>query len=153
MLFRSDLPNCHEAMEGPHREQFKEAMQKEVDALEKHGTWQGTLRSSIPEGAEVVPLTWAFRIKRLPNGDFDKFKARLVVRGDLQSDEQETFAPVVKWSTIRTVLVFALKMGLKTRQIDFDNTFVQAELSDKDSIHCTLLVGVEHQLISTEMWC
>ena len=91
-----DLPNCCEAMEGPHREQFKEAMQKEVDALEKHGTWQGTLRSSIPEGAEVVPLTWAFRIKRLPNGDFDKFKAGLVVRGDLQSDERETFAPCSK---------------------------------------------------------
>ena len=75
-------------------------------------------------GSEVVPLMWAFRIKRLPNGDFDKFKARLVVRGDLQSDERETFAPVVKWSTIRTALAFALKMGLKTRQIDFDNAFV-----------------------------
>ena len=35
-------------------------------------------------------------------------------------------------------------MGLKTRQIDFDNAFVQAELSEKDSIHCTLTVGMEH---------
>ena len=91
-----DLPNHREAMEGPHREEFKKAMQKEIEALESHGTWQGTLRSSVPQGAEIVPLTWAFRIKRLPNGDFDKFKARLVVRGDLQSDEWETFAPLVK---------------------------------------------------------
>ena len=79
-----------------------------------------------------------------PNGDFDEFKARLVVRGDLESDELETFVLVVKWSPIRTVLAFALKMGLKTRQIDFDNAFVQAELSEKDSIFCTLPVGVEH---------
>ena len=41
-------------------------------------------------------------------------------------------------------MAFALKMGLKTRQIDFDNVFVWAELSEKDSIHCTLRVGVEH---------
>ena len=70
----------------------------------------------------------------------------MVVRGNLQSDEQEIFAPVVKWSTIRTVLAFALKMGLKTRQIDFDNAFVQAELAEKDSIFCALPVGVEHPM-------
>ena len=103
---------------------------------------------SIPDDAEVVPLTWAFRIKRKPNGEFDKFKARLVVRGDLQSDERETYAPVVKWSTIRTVLAFALKNKLKTRQIDFDNAFVQAGLSDKESIFCTLPVGTEHATYS-----
>ena len=112
--------------------------------MEKHGTWQGTLHSAIPLGSEVVPLMWVFRIKCSPNGDFDKFKARLVVGGDLQSDERETFAPVVKWSTMRTVLAFALKMGLKTRQIDFDDAFDKAESSEKDSIHCTQPVGVGH---------
>ena len=81
------------------------------------------MRSSIPRDAEVVSLTRAIRIKRCPNVNFYKFKARLVVRGDLQHEERETFAPVVKWPTIRTVLAFALKTGLKTRQIDFDNAF------------------------------
>ena len=55
-----DPQNHREAMEGPHREEFKKAMQKEIEALEAHGTWQGTLHSSVPQGAEVVPLTWAF---------------------------------------------------------------------------------------------
>ena len=94
--------------------------------------WQGVLQSTVPEGAEIVPLTWAFRIIRKPNGDFDKFKVRLCVQGDLQSDERETFALEVKWSTIRTVLAFALCMKLKSKQIDFDNAFVQAELEGKD---------------------
>ena len=89
-------------------------MKKVITALEKHGTWTGVLKSTIPEDGEVVPLIWAFRIKRKPNGEFDKFKARLVVRGDLQDDERETYVPVVKWSTIRTVLAFALQMKLKT---------------------------------------
>ena len=119
-------------------------MVKEIQALKKHGTWVGVLRKTLPRETKVVPLTWAFRIKRLPNGNFDKFEARLVVRGDLQENEGETFAPVVKWSTIRTVLTFDLKMGLKTRQIDFDNAFVQAELDEKESIYVSLPVGVDH---------
>jgi len=69
----------------------------------------------LPEGAEIVPLTWVFRIKRLPNGDFYQFKARLCVRGDLMNDEVETYAPTVKFSTIRTVLAFALWMKLVTK--------------------------------------
>ena len=83
-----DLPNYREAMEGEHADEFKAAMKKEITALEKHGTWTGVLKSDIPEHGEIIPLTWAFRIKRKPNGEFDKFKARLVVRGDLQNDER-----------------------------------------------------------------
>ena len=83
-----DLPNYMEAMGGDHAEEFKDVMKKEITALEKHGTWTGVLKSTMTEDREVIPLTWAFRIKRNPNGEFDKFKARLVVRGDLQDDER-----------------------------------------------------------------
>ena len=34
------------------------------DALEKHWTRTGVLKSAIPASGEVIPLTWAFRIKR-----------------------------------------------------------------------------------------
>ena len=37
-------------------------------------------------------------------------------------------------------------MKLKTRQIDFDNTFVQAELKEEESIYVTLPVGVHHAI-------
>ena len=46
------------------------------------------------------------------------------MRGDLQEEEVgEAHAPVVKWVTIRSVLAFAAKNKLKTRQIDFTNAF------------------------------
>ena len=61
-------------------------MKKAIPALEKHGTWTGVMKSTIPEDGEVIPLVWAFCIKRKPNSDFEKFKARLVVRGDLQDN-------------------------------------------------------------------
>ena len=101
-------------------------------------------KRDTPANGEITPFTWAFRIKTKPNGNFDEFKARLVVRGCLQHDERETHAPVVKWATVRTVLACALQMKLKTRQMDFDNAFVQAELNEKERICVTLTVGVHH---------
>ena len=44
---------------------------KEIEVLDKNGTWQRTLHSSFPPCSEVVPFMWAFRIKCSPIGDFD----------------------------------------------------------------------------------
>ena len=85
-----DLPSFQEAMAGPHREEFKKAMIKEIRSLEAKETWQGVLKSTIPADAKVVPLTWVFRIKRLPNGDFSKFKARICVRGETCNKNMES---------------------------------------------------------------
>ena len=139
-----DLPNYRQAMEGPHVAEFKEAMRKEIESLISWGTWQAVIRKTLPDGAEIVPLTWVYRIKRLPNGEFCKFKARLCVRGDLMNDDVETYAPTVKFSTIRTVLAFALRMKLITKQIDFSNAFVQAELGEREKLYVTLPPGVHH---------
>lgn len=43
-LFKSkikdpDLPLLHEALAGPHRDEFLEAMRNEIKELEEHGTW------------------------------------------------------------------------------------------------------------------
>ena len=67
-----DTPNIGEAMTGPHREEFLEAIEKEVDQLEKHGTWEVVKRSEIKcengKYPHIVPSTWAFKIKHYPDG-------------------------------------------------------------------------------------
>ena len=136
-----DSPNYREAMTGPHRVEFEKAMIKEMRELEARGAWTGVLRSSVPKGEQIVPLTWAFRIKRLPNGDFDKFKARICVRGDLQHMNSEVYSPVCKWTTIRAVLAFAVKHNMKTRQIDFSNAFAQGVLKEEDKFFVRLPQG------------
>jgi hypothetical protein len=74
-----DSPNLKEALEGPHREEFLEAMKKELNQLHAHQTWlpRIILRQKLPEKTQVVALTWVFKIKRRPNGTLQKFKARL----------------------------------------------------------------------------
>ena len=114
-------------------------MGKEIEELENHNTWEVLERSSIPEGANILPSTWAFKIKRTPSGEVRKFKARFCVRGDKQIegvDFFESYAPVVSWSTVRMLLCLTMQMGWETRQVDFSNAFVQATL--EETVYVTL---------------
>ena len=77
-----DTPNNKEVLSGPHKDKFLEAMSQEIENLEEHGTWNVIRRSSLPEGANVLSSTWAFKIKRTPCGELRKFQARFCIRGD-----------------------------------------------------------------------
>ena len=136
-----DTPSIREALGGSHRREFIEGMAVEIQELESHGTWTVmkkseiepiTLEDGTKHTPQIVPLTWAFKIKRWPSGLFRKTKARLCVRGDLQTegvdDVWDTYAPVASWYSIRMLTILALQKGWTTKQIDFSNAFVQAPL-------------------------
>ncbi|MGH7974287.1 MAG: reverse transcriptase domain-containing protein [bacterium] len=125
-----DTPLYHEAMAGPHKEKFCEAMFTEIEELEAKKTWSLVNR---PKGKTVLPGTWAFKIKRYPDGRIRKYKARFCVRGDRQTDCIEafdTYAPVVQWSTVRLMMTMASVMNLKSVQVDYNNAFAQARLKE-----------------------
>ena len=102
-------------------------------ALIKKEVWDEVPKSDAK--TKILPVTWVFRRKRTPTGKIKKFKARLCVRGDLQEGDFETFSPVVAWSTIRVVLIFAIIHGWSLICVDFANAFVQATLEEPIWIH------------------
>jgi hypothetical protein len=57
-----------EAMTGPYLEEFLEAMQTEVTELESHNCWDIVSATKVPEGAQVIPTMWVFKIKHYPDG-------------------------------------------------------------------------------------
>ena len=80
----------------------------------------------------VLQSTWAFKIKQYPNGLVRKFKGRFCVQGDMQVkgvDFDETFAPVVNWITVRTLLVLSQILNLATNQLDNLAAFPQSDLN------------------------
>ena len=80
----------------------------------------------------VLKSIWVFKLKRLPDGSPDRYKARFCVRGDLQKegiDFFDMYAPVEKWSTICMLLIETLSRNWTTRQVNFTNAFAQGTLS------------------------
>ncbi|KAJ9542625.1 hypothetical protein OSB04_029131 [Centaurea solstitialis] len=79
---------------------WREAMQTEIKALEKNGTW--TLEY-LPKGKRAIDSKWVYKIKFKPNGEVERYKARLVAKGFTQMegvDYHDTFAPVAKLVTV-----------------------------------------------------
>jgi hypothetical protein len=79
-------------------------MEEEFNALQSNQTWTLVPR---PAKAHIVTGKWLFKNKLLPDGSLDRRKARWGVRRFTQRagiDFHQTFSPVVKPATIRTVL-------------------------------------------------
>jgi hypothetical protein len=116
-----------------HRDKWVAAARAEIAVLEANNTWKEVTKSSAD--GKIIPGTWVFRRKRTPDGEIKKYKARFCCRGDLLDDEQNTYAPVVHWPTVRILLTLAMIFGWITCSIDFDSAFVQAELKDPVWVH------------------
>ena len=134
-----DAPSYNDALTGPHATEYEKGMIKEIRQLLKQRTWSSIPRSEVPKAPDgtkrpILKGTWAFKLKRLPDGSPSKFKARYCVRGDLQRegiDYFETYAPVVQWSTVRLLLTLILSKNWTTKQVDYTNAFAQAELKEE----------------------
>ena len=62
---------------------------------------------SRPVGVKPIGCKWIFSLKLKSDGTLDRYKARLVALGNRQEygiDYDETFAPVAKMTTVRTIL-------------------------------------------------
>ena len=99
--------NISEAWKGEHSVHWKEATDCEYDSLLSNDTWDLV---PLPKGKNVVGSHWVFKLKHNNNGSVERYKACLVAQGYSQSegiDSQEVFSPVVRYSTIRSLLAVA----------------------------------------------
>lgn len=74
-----------------------------------------------------------FKIKKDGQGNIERFKARLVVKGFLQQegiDFSEVYAPVSKHVALRALLSVACTHELELRQLDAKTAFLNGELEE-----------------------
>ena len=91
----------HQAMQQPDREQFRKAMQKEMDDHMADGNFELVQQDKIPIGTKVFPAVWQMRRKRdIKTQEVKKWKARLNFDGSrMRRGEHynQSYAPVASF--------------------------------------------------------
>lgn len=114
-LSTRDLVHFKHVVQYPH---WVQAMNEELDSLEFNKTWVIT---DLPPMKKAIGSKWVYKTKYNANGSIDKYKARLVILGNLQvygEDYNQTFAPVAKMTIVRSLLAVAASKSWHVHQMD-----------------------------------
>ena len=107
---------------------WQAAMQAEIDSIRDNHTW--TL-VELPPHKKAISSRWVYKLKTSTNGNPPRYKARLVARGFEQKDGTDfldTFAPVVRWETIRTLIAIVVHLNWPIHQLDVLTAFLNGIL-------------------------
>ena len=120
-----------QALAHPNAEQFVQAAGTELANMTTREVY-----TLVPYRPGIKPLKsrWVCVIKYNEHNQPVKYKARLVAKGFQQEhgiDYNETFAPVVKYKSMRLVLALAAQYRLVIHQIDFETAFLNAPLDEE----------------------
>lgn len=120
-----------EAMNDENKKKWMEAMQDKMKSLHETKTFDLV---KLPNGKRALKNKWVFRIKHEEHGVHPRFKAILVVKGFSQKkgiDFDEIFSPVVKMTSIHTVLRLAASLNLENEQMDVKIAFLHGDLEEE----------------------
>ncbi|GJY90388.1 putative mitochondrial protein [Tanacetum coccineum] len=107
------------------------AMDEELAALHQTQTWD-LVRLLI--GKRAIGSRWVYNIKTKSDGSVKRYKARRVAKGYAQEygmDYEETFAPVSKITTVRTLIAVASSRKWKIFQLDVKNAILNGDLNEE----------------------
>jgi hypothetical protein len=122
-------PTCFE--EAIQKKEWEYAMTEEYQSIIKNDVWEIVPR---PNNKDVVSSIWLFKIKHATDGSIEKYKARFVSHGFSQKegiDYEETFAPVARYTSIRTIIALAAKMKWKLHQMDVKTIFLNGVIEEE----------------------
>ena len=123
-----DPATFREAVKSHERDAWISAMRTELDSMARNNVWTLVQR---PKDIPTITGKWVYRTKRTPTGNIDKYKARYVARGFVQTHGVnffETFSPVVSLQTLRLFLALAITQNWIMRQGDVVTAYLQSDL-------------------------
>ncbi|GBP51181.1 Retrovirus-related Pol polyprotein from transposon TNT 1-94 [Eumeta japonica] len=111
-----DPVTIHEALEGPDRDKWIEAMKEELEAFKENDAWFPV--DKLPSHKTPVQCKWVYK-KKVNSDNSVRYRARLVAKGFTQKpglDYEETFSPVLMpqiGATFEVYLFTAMPSELK----------------------------------------
>ncbi|XP_044716390.1 reverse transcriptase (RNA-dependent DNA polymerase) domain-containing protein [Hirsutella rhossiliensis] len=128
-------------MASEYASQWIMGMGREIEDQMKLETWTKVARKMVEEaGHFIIPLRWVYAYKLDEQGYVTRFKARLVVRGDQQpEDNEDTYAATLRARTFRVLMALCCLEDLETEQYDVKTAFLYNKL--KHAIYCQMPPG------------
>eukprot|EP00253_Pinus_taeda_P001913 PITA_01913 len=108
-----------------------DAMVEEYSSIMVNDVWEVVPR---PQDKSVVGSRWIYKVKYAANSSVEKYKARFVAKGYAHKegiDYKETFAPVARYISIRTVISLAAQMEWEIHQMDVKTTFLNGVIEEE----------------------
>ena len=123
--------SMEEALSSDHAKEWKAATDSEVDSLLESETWELV---ELPPDRKPIGGKWVFKVKHGSDGSVEWLKGQLVAKGCSQKygiDYDETYFPVVRFSSIRGLLAFAVQNSMLIHQMDVVTTFLNGKLDEE----------------------
>ena len=120
-----------EALRCPEKEEWRSAMETEMDSIYSNEVWDLV---ELPPHRKAIGSKWVFKKKTQVDGSVERYKARLVAQGFSQKpglDYDETFCPVIRFESFRTIVAIAVQKGLKLHQLDITTAFLNGQLKEE----------------------
>ena len=120
-----------EALTGEEKEKWREAMEVEMESIKRNNVWELV---ELPKGRSSVGSKWVFKKKVNEEGVVKRYKARIVAQGFSQKfglDYDETFCPVVRFESVRTVIALSVQHSLRIHQMDVTAAFLNGDLQEE----------------------
>ena len=124
---RNEPIGYYDAISRPDAQEWIKAMHEELQGLEELNTW---VLCKLPVGKKAIGLKWLYKMKVDGTGKFENYKSRLVAKGYAQIaglDFDETWAPVVRIESVRTLLAIAAMNGLVIIHMDARHAFLHGD--------------------------
>jgi hypothetical protein len=113
------------------KKEWKEVVMEEYQSIMKNDVWVVVSR---PKEMFVVTLKLLYKINHVVDGSIDKYKARFVARGFSQQEGEyydERFAPVPRYTSIRSIISLAASMAWSSHQMDVKIVFLNGVIEEE----------------------
>ena len=124
-----DPTSWPDAMHSRNRNFWLQAAYDEMCQIARMNTFVFT--NHLPPGRSALPAKWVWKTKRSTDSTIVRFKARWVVRGDLQKkgiDYTDTFAPVAQLVSLRLLFTIVAIRDLELDQLDAVSAFLNGDV-------------------------
>ena len=139
-----NILNHRDAMRASDSHLFEDSMDEEMKNMYINEKYELIPRNSVPPDKTILQAIWSHRRKTKPDGTVHCHRSRICVDGSMQKegiDYQDTYSPVVKWSTIRTLFTLGKVLGWSSRKVDYVQAFPQAKLAEEDAVYMNIPAG------------